>query len=66
MIDYPPCKICGVSHEMGMEDITTGEISPLDICRDCLFAPQDRYPETANFDEEAMIQALEDIKRIFL
>lgn len=34
---YPPCKKCGASHGMGMKDTLTGEIEPIDICKDCLF-----------------------------
>ncbi len=31
------CKNCGARHGMGLEDTTTGNIIPLDLCRDCLF-----------------------------
>lgn len=34
---YPPCKNCGKSHGMGLEDRITGKITPLDICRECIF-----------------------------
>lgn len=37
MIEYPPCKKCGKSHKMALENMKTGEIEPLDVCRDCLF-----------------------------
>ena len=37
MIEYPLCKYCGASHGMGIETIETGEITPIDICKDCLF-----------------------------
>jgi hypothetical protein len=36
-IIYPPCKYCGKSHGMGIEDMATGKIEPIDICKDCLF-----------------------------
>lgn len=38
-IIYPPCKKCGASHGMGIEDMKTGEITPLDLCRECLWEP---------------------------
>ncbi len=37
MIEYPPCKKCGANHGMGIEDMQTGVITPIDTCRDCLF-----------------------------
>lgn len=36
---YPPCRKCGKSHGMGIETMATGEIEPIDLCRDCLFPP---------------------------
>lgn len=36
-IIYPPCRICGASHKMGVENTTTGEITPIDICYECLW-----------------------------
>lgn len=36
-IIYPPCKHCGCSHKMGIEEIETGKIDPIDICHDCLW-----------------------------
>jgi hypothetical protein len=36
---YPPCRKCGAIHGIGIETMATGEIEPLDICRDCLFPP---------------------------
>lgn len=35
--DYPSCKYCGTKHGMGIEDMATGEITPIDVCKDCLF-----------------------------
>lgn len=32
------CKKCGATHGMGIEDMTTGIVTPIDHCRDCLFA----------------------------
>jgi len=26
---YPPCKYCGKSHGMGVEDMETGKIEPI-------------------------------------
>ena len=34
---YPPCKICGKSHGMGIEERETGKIEPIDLCYDCLW-----------------------------
>jgi hypothetical protein len=34
---YPPCKKCGKSHGMGVEDMKTGVITPIDVCSKCLF-----------------------------
>lgn len=36
---YPPCKKCGASHQMGVEEMATGKITPMDICHDCLWNP---------------------------
>ena len=32
------CKKCGSNHGMGIEDMTTSIFTPIDYCRDCLFA----------------------------
>jgi hypothetical protein len=34
---YPPCIKCGKSHAMGLEEMETGKITPLDICYSCLW-----------------------------
>lgn len=36
---YPPCKYCGASHGMGVEEMATGKITPMDICYKCLWDP---------------------------
>lgn len=36
-MEYPPCKYCGASHGMGIEETATGKIEPIDICYDCLW-----------------------------
>jgi len=36
---YPPCKYCGASHGMGVEEMATGIITPMDICYKCLWKP---------------------------
>jgi hypothetical protein len=36
-IVYPPCKKCGASHGMGIEDMATGKIEPIDLCYSCLW-----------------------------
>lgn len=38
---YPPCKYCGANHGMGVENTKTGEITPIDICKKCLWKPVD-------------------------
>jgi hypothetical protein len=38
MIEYPPCKKCGKSHGMGIENMETGEITPIDLCNKCLWS----------------------------
>lgn len=38
-IIYHPCKYCGKSHGMGIENMLTGEIKPIDICGECLWKP---------------------------
>lgn len=37
MLVYPPCKKCGKSHGMGIEEMATGKIDPIDLCYDCLW-----------------------------
>jgi hypothetical protein len=37
---YPPCKYCGASHGMGIEEMATGKIEPMDICSKCLWNPE--------------------------
>ena len=37
-IVYPPCKKCGKSHGIGIKDMSTGHIQPLDLCYDCLWS----------------------------
>lgn len=37
MIEYPPCKKCGKSHGMGIEEMSTGKITPIDLCYECLW-----------------------------
>jgi len=34
---YPPCKKCGAAHKMGVEEMATGKITPMDICYNCLW-----------------------------
>jgi hypothetical protein len=35
-IVFPPCKHCGASHKLFLEDRIAGTMEPLDICMDCL------------------------------
>lgn len=37
MTEYAPCKHCGNAHRMGIENMETGEIEPIDICHTCLY-----------------------------
>ncbi len=34
---YHPCRKCGAIHGMGIEDMATGKIEPIDLCKNCLF-----------------------------
>jgi hypothetical protein len=34
---YPPCKRCGESHGMGIETMETGEVEPINLCKNCSF-----------------------------
>ena len=36
---HPICKKCGKAYGMGIEERSTGIITPIDICNDCLFPP---------------------------
>lgn len=40
MTVYPPCRKCGAAHGMGIENMETGHIEPMDICYDCLWMGQ--------------------------
>ncbi|HEY3526790.1 MAG TPA: hypothetical protein VGK47_11370 [Nitrososphaeraceae archaeon] len=33
---YPPCKKCGASHKMGVINVLTDEITPIDVCSKCI------------------------------
>jgi hypothetical protein len=54
-IIYPPCKKCGANHGMGIEDMKTGKITPIDICKECLF--ENCYPK---FDPHLTIEDLNE------
>jgi len=47
---YPPCRKCGASHGMGIENMETGIIEPIDLCRDCLFPPMIFSPHLTGED----------------
>lgn len=34
---YPSCKECGKEHGLGIINMKTGRIEPLDICNECLW-----------------------------
>lgn len=36
---YPPCKYCGAAHGMGVKEMSTGKIEPMNICYKCLWKP---------------------------
>lgn len=36
-IIYPLCRKCGASHGIGIEEMATGKIDPIDLCYDCLW-----------------------------
>ncbi len=37
-VEYPPCRKCGASHGMGIEEMSTGKIEPIDLCSPCLWS----------------------------
>ena len=59
MIEYPPCKYCGARHGMGIENIETGEIEPLDICKECLWKDSHINPVT----EQIILKSEEEMHR---
>lgn len=60
-IIYPPCKYCGSSHGMGIEEISNGKIDALDVCSNCLWNPiQRKIIDVLVFDN------LEDMKNKLL
>jgi hypothetical protein len=58
-IIYPPCKKCNKSHGMGIEEMSTGKITPLDICYDCLWNLLQFHKK---INPELLLE-LEDIKK---
>ena len=63
---YPPCKKCGASHGMGIEDMNTGVITAIDICRECLWEPLQMYVNNGQVmltDQVEIDEVLEKIKR---
>ncbi len=42
--EYHPCKTCGAIHGMGIEDMETGEMTPIHICETCLFSTNGEVP----------------------
>lgn len=57
-IEYPPCRKCGAIHGMGIEDMETGEITPIDICETCLFSTNGAVP----IQEKTEILAVDEEK----
>ena len=56
---YPPCRKCGKTHGMGIENIQTGEITPLELCYDCLW---EGFPyHLANFMRDPREEQVADI-----
>jgi hypothetical protein len=37
-MEYPLCRKCGKSLGMGIENMKTGVIEPIDLCYECLWA----------------------------
>ncbi len=62
MSEYPPCKYCGASHGMGIENRETEEIEPIDICHDCLFKEGYTYKPV---EEKIIMLTEEDLEREF-
>ena len=47
---YPPCKYCGDSHGMGIKEMSTGKITPLDMCDKCFLEPCiDNFKHTKDY-----------------
>ncbi len=63
-IIYPPCKKCGDSHGMGIEEMSTGKIEPMDICYNCLWNPLEFKPinEQVKLDVENMKENLKNLE----
>jgi len=59
-IIYPPCKKCGASHGMGWEEMETGKITPIDICRNWLFPPTIFSPHLNEEDFDKWKATLKD------
>lgn len=63
---YPPCKKCGCAHGMGIEDMETGVITPIDICRKCLWEPLQIYlnnDPVMLIDQKELDECIEKCKR---
>ncbi len=37
IVEYPPCRKCGAAHGMGIKEMATGKIEPLDLCYNCFW-----------------------------
>lgn len=69
MTHYPNCKYCGAYHGMGIEEMSTGKITPLDICKECLWKPyHDSYKPIENqvVLENEMSEVLEKLEQRLL
>jgi hypothetical protein len=61
---YPPCKKCGASHGMGIEDMATGKIESIDLCYRCLW---EGFPiKMKNLKEVINLSEKEEILKRFL
>lgn len=62
-VTYPPCRKCGKSHGMGVEEMSTGIITPIDLCYECLW---EGFPKhLKNLDQRVKLsESEEDYKGI--
>ena len=54
---YPPCRKCGKAHMMGVKEMATGKIAPMDICYDCIW-----YGTTIPLTEDVILKE-EDLEK---
>lgn len=58
---YPPCKYCGASHGMGVEEMATGKIEPMDICYTCLWKPLKINRQVSQVELQNHVNGIEEL-----